>query len=412
LDKTKARLHGLDALRGLAAISVVLWHWQHFQLLGTTKLTWTMAAPPLTHTQQPFFAILRLFYTYGYVGVDFFFLISGFIFFRLYAEKVADRSLSLGAFWLRRFSRLYPLHLATLIIVVVLQLLFRQTTGQYFIYGANGFGSFVKSLLLFQVNGDGAAFNGPTWSVTIEIIMYGIFFVLAWLGLLRSMLVPLIMFGIGLSLYPGHQNIAVGLCGFFEGGVVYLVFQRIRVFLRSRHGAFRRSIISLTAIGCLCGWAAVLVANYAPASPWGDAWTVATNAQTALPRLCVAHLLFPMTVLFVCLHEEVTGADYRYVSWLGEISYSSYLLHFPLQLLFALAIARGLLPIAVRDSDMFSLIYFGLLIVLSLVVFRKFELPMQRLLRRGWVDWAGVPKMWFDNKYNAARLRATSSPPI
>jgi peptidoglycan/LPS O-acetylase OafA/YrhL len=410
LDKTKARLHGLDAIRGLAAISVVLWHWQHFQLLGTTKLTWTMTAPPLSHTQQPFFAILQPFYTHGYIGVDFFFLISGFIFFRLYAEKVADRSLSLGEFWLWRFSRLYPLHLATLIIVTVLQLLFRKTTGQYFVYGANGFGSFVKSLLLFQVNGDAAAFNGPTWSVTIEIIMYGVFFVLAWLGLLRSMLVPLIMFGIGLTLYSGHQNIAVGLCGFFEGGVVYFVFLRIQAFLRSRHGAFQRSIISLTAIGCLCGWAVVLVGNYAPASLWGDAWAVATNAQTVLPRLCVAYLLFPMTVLFVCLHEEVTGADYRYVSWLGEISYSSYLLHFPLQLLFALAVAHGQLPIAVRDSGLFSLIYFGLLIVLSLVVFRKFELPMQRLLRQGWLDWRGARKMLFDSKCNAARLRATSSP--
>jgi peptidoglycan/LPS O-acetylase OafA/YrhL len=368
-----------------------------------------MAAPSLSHTQQPFFAVLRLFYTYGYVGVDFFFLISGFIFFRLYAEKVADRSLSLGAFWLRRFSRLYPLHLATLIIVVILQLFFRHTTGQYFIYGANGFGSFVKSLLLFQVNGDGAAFNGPTWSLTIEIIMYGIFFMLAWLGLLRSMLVPLIMFGIGLMLYSGHQNIAVGLCGFFEGGVVYLGFQRIRVFLRSRHGAFQRWIISLTAIGCLCGWAAVLVGNYAPALSWGDAWTVATNVQSALPRLCVVYLLFPMTVLFVCLHEEVTGANYRYVSWLGEISYSSYLLHFPLQLVFALAITRGLLPIAVRDSDVFSLVYFGLLIVLSLVVFRKFELPMQRLLRQGWLDWAGASNMLFDTNVACGRHRRCQS---
>jgi peptidoglycan/LPS O-acetylase OafA/YrhL len=95
-----ARLHSLNALRGLAALAVVLWHWQHLQLPGTPTLTWSNEAGSLTHSHEPLPFILSLFYERGSISVDFFFLISGFIFFWLYPPRIADSSISTADFWL------------------------------------------------------------------------------------------------------------------------------------------------------------------------------------------------------------------------------------------------------------------------------------------------------------------------
>jgi peptidoglycan/LPS O-acetylase OafA/YrhL len=156
-----------------------------------------------------------------------FFLISGFIFFWLYKNRVADGSLSVIEFWVLRISHLYPLHVVTLLFVAHLQVMFHRQTGQYFIYGANNPIHFVKSLFFFQLNGDGAAFNGPTWSVTVELVMYVLFCLTAWMGLLKYGIVPALLFVVGLFLYSKHQNIAMGICGFFEGGLLYITFERI-----------------------------------------------------------------------------------------------------------------------------------------------------------------------------------------
>ena len=69
--------------------------------------------------------------------MDLFFALSGFIFFWLYAEAITERRVSAREFFVLRFSRLYPLHLATLLAVAAEQTLFLHLTGRYFVYGGN-----------------------------------------------------------------------------------------------------------------------------------------------------------------------------------------------------------------------------------------------------------------------------------
>ena len=82
-------------------------------------------------------------------------------------------------FWVR-FSRLYPLHLITLITVAAIQLINKQILGSFRIYEYNDVKHFVFNVFFMQGWGftDGFSFNAPTWSVSVEIVVYVMFFIL------------------------------------------------------------------------------------------------------------------------------------------------------------------------------------------------------------------------------------------
>lgn len=95
------RLAGLDALRGVAALSVVLFHY-------TTRYDLKYG-----HAQPPGFSV-----PWGYLGVDLFFMISGFV-----ILMSLDRTRSAMDFVVSRFSRLFPAFwLAVLLTYIVLTL--------------------------------------------------------------------------------------------------------------------------------------------------------------------------------------------------------------------------------------------------------------------------------------------------
>jgi peptidoglycan/LPS O-acetylase OafA/YrhL len=277
-----------------------------------------------------------------------------------------------------RITRLYPLHLVTLVMVAGLQLLFYRQTGDYFVYGANDLRRFVMSLMFFQANGPGGAFNGPTWSITVELAMYVLFCIAAWTGILRYRVAPVLIFLGGLSLYSGHRNIAMGICGFFEGGLVYYLFSRARLSVA------QRKIFVVTVAACMLGWLLVIISNYTDIITEYDIVIPIVPINGKLLELCASYILFPLTILAFAMQENITTFSYEYLSWLGSISYSSYLLHFPLQIVFALTIVSGVIPLWAKDTSAFLLIYFAILVAISLLSFRRFETPVQRMLRQSW----------------------------
>jgi peptidoglycan/LPS O-acetylase OafA/YrhL len=379
----KLRLHSLDALRGVAALSVVLWHWQHLNLLGTTNLIWS-ASLLTDHTQEPFYPILRIFYERGAAAVDMFFLISGFIFFWLYQDNIANKRLNTADFAALRFSRLYPLHFVCLFIVLIMQKCVFQNLGQYFIYSNNDLKHFLMSIFFIQ---SGGSFNGPEWSITIELIMYILFCGLSRSRLLQNSWIPLLMFAIGILMFTFQTNLARGLCGFFLGGSIYQLFTTIRGSPHARH--FMAPILVVAGVG----WGLIIFDTYSSGDVVGAFSRFAPTAGRTLASYAVLYGVFPVTILGVALHEDLFGARYGALAWLGELSYSSYLLHFPLQLAFALLVVTGLLQAEAVRSGAALLIYFAVLIPISLLTFRVFEVPAQKALRAHWLSWRGPARV-------------------
>lgn len=365
------RLHSLDTLRGLAALGVVLWHWQHFFCV-----THGTPIPDRQPEWEPFFPLLKAFYFYGWMAVDLFFALSGFVFAWLYAEAVATRRIGAGRFALLRFSRLYPLHLLTLLLVVVLQWNFQRAAGAPFVYASNPPGKFVESLFFMQNWFHNAqSFNGPSWSVSVEVLVYIVFFALCRARLFHWT-TCLAMVAVGAVLYCFHLwgDVGRGIMGFFTGAVAF----RITRAITQRPDAIR---ISRAIIGAaLLAWAITVGQLYWPAL------AVSIGKLPVFQRPDVALLLFVLlvgapTLMALALHEQVLGRKYERLSFLGDISYSVYLLHFPLQLSIAnIAVRRGWLP-ADFMSPFVMIAFFAGLISLAWLSYHYFERPMQALLR-------------------------------
>jgi peptidoglycan/LPS O-acetylase OafA/YrhL len=380
------RLYSLDALRGLAALSVVLWHWQHFYAMrGTWQAGWNRAA-------QPFYALLQPFYLVGWVAVDLFFALSGFVFFWLYAQAIAAGQVKAWRFAVLRFSRLYPLHFLTLLLVLVLQSVFHAGAGVFFIFDAGSWGRLAANLFLVQqwlpptVE---QTFNGPAWTVSIEAGLYVLFFGMCRLGLqgVKSALAAALA---GTLLLSWNEFIARGLMGFFLGGIAYYAVERLRHCRRARAITFGFAGLALLLWG-----AALIDTLYGPlhaAAYWlsghlsSEAGRFYIGDSDDLFLIVYIFSVVPVSIVALALSETVlqNGAlnrAYERLSKLGDISFSTYMLHFPLQLTFVLVALHFGLTTAVFENGWTMFGFYAVLLGFGALSYHYYEKPVQRLIR-------------------------------
>ena len=362
-DPVPQRFYSLDVARGIAALSVVFYHWQHFFYSGTRHGTFDWFSFPMGRWAF-------VLYTQAWLAVDMFFCLSGFIFYWLYSRPVAERRISPARFAVLRFSRLYPLHLATLLFVAAGQLWLLTAQGSYFVYAHNGVKDFVLNLMFIWAWGFSGvlAFNGPAWSVSVEVLLYALFFACCRMLPLRT-IVPVLIATLAFLVELGfHSTVGRGILSFFLGGAVYRAY---RAIVASSHATAITRGAAYLAVG---SWLATLLLALpdAPALPalWG------------LEKRWPCLVLFPITILSLALLETRRGSLGKRLAWVGDISYSSYMLHFPLQMIVVVVIARLKLGTSIYYSPWFMAFFFGLLVLISLASHRYFELPAQGFLRK------------------------------
>src|SRR5579863_5191282 len=149
----------LESLRGMAALIVVVYH-----------AVWLN---PLTQST---------FFSNGALMVDFFFVLSGFVICHSYGDRLSDLR-DFGRFLWLRLGRLYPLHIAFLMVFVFIEGVKYFAQLHYGIiadkpaFTVNDTGAFVANVFLLQALSFTAplTFNYPSWSISVEVYAYVVF---------------------------------------------------------------------------------------------------------------------------------------------------------------------------------------------------------------------------------------------
>lgn len=179
-DLVPGRLRSIDALRGVAALAVLVSH-IHFSWSATAARE--SALEPAAEFTPEAIAIL----SYGRFGVGLFLLISGFCIHMVWARAAGPPGIDFVRFWRRRLVRLYPPYAATIAATLAgLFVLFGAIGGAR---GPEAFGyaswdqlavDVGSTFLLLQNVTDASPRlgNGPLWTLALEEQLYLMYFAL------------------------------------------------------------------------------------------------------------------------------------------------------------------------------------------------------------------------------------------
>lgn len=373
VTSVKPRFEILDGLRGVAAIIVVAFH--IFEI----------------YSPGPALQIIN----HGYLAVDFFFALSGFVLGYAYDDRWG-RNMNLKQFVARRLIRLQPMVIAgatfgAMLYYFGLAHIDTTTVGTLLLV-------WLLSCLLIPTSsgldirgwGEGYSLDGPQWSLAFEYIanlLYALIirrfpkwllglFVVAAAVLSVDLSCNLDIFGMlagreaerytmigGWSLAPTQLYIGFTrlLYPFFAGLLVYRIGARIRV------GAASFALCSVMI-------AAALLMPRVGIGAYG--WT-----NGLYEALCVL-VLFPLILMIGAGTATQGERTTRLCKWLGRISYPLYITHYPLiYVLFDWRYKHDALPAEVHIYN--GVVIFILAILVACAVERLYDAPVRRRLVKG-----------------------------
>ncbi|WP_340588366.1 acyltransferase [Erythrobacter alti] len=341
----------LTFLRAIAAWWVVTYHFKAFlPTLDSTRI-WVIDS--------------------GSLGVDIFFVLSGFVLAYVYATKVLDRTFNYREFLINRIARVYPLHLATMFALLLPLTLFHalglQISGTQQLDGRGSYDPVLTIFThLFAVHAWGfdpiTYFNGPSWSISAEWFAYLLFPVFGVAFLRTGLMASTVMAS---ALLIAVSSVAFGWLGVSPAA------------LPSGYGIWR--ILPEFAIGLVAYryWREAK-------SSWG--W-VLIGLGFATLILDPTKFTVPLGAAGVVVGFAMVRFDSRVLHFLGKISYSTYMIH-------ALVIF-ALLPVISRfPTYQIGVLASAIVVTLigSIASYYWVEVPARNLLR------------------NIVRARAISSP--
>jgi peptidoglycan/LPS O-acetylase OafA/YrhL len=338
-------LQSHTALRGIAAMLVVCGHYS--DVFGRN------------------IAGNDLFLSRTYLGVDLFFLLSGFILFCVYKDWFAGQARI--ADWLRymarRLARIYPLHLATLAAVIALM---------RFRFPAEDTGLLLQNIAMVHAWGfaDHFVFNAPSWSISCEFAAYLLFpalmVLLRWPGGVTVLMI------VSLAAYTVLWRLGAGSLDLDAIG---------------RSHAILRVVAAFPVGMVLACWLVAVPKLSAPVQSCVQVGAVAALAL-GLAAGVADIVLMPPIALVVFTTADPQGVVSRalrasLLQWLGTLSYGIYLIQWPLMLLM-FNLRPWMAPfLPGLWLDLAALgVFLILLLGLSWLSHRYFEQPFNRVARR------------------------------
>jgi len=331
-------LRALTSVRGIAAWLVVLYH-----------IRGGIAGLP---------APAEALFAKGYLAVDFFFLLSGFVIWLTWHDRLRDPA-AIPRFLHKRIARIWPLHAVMLAFALALALLLRATGRDD---PAFPFAQLPLHLALVQNWGltDALSWNDPAWSISCELAAYLVF--------------PLLVLAVDWRRLPTLPLL----------GIAAVLLLALHLAMRGA-ATLGADIPRFGVIRCLAefGVGTILAAIFLRRPPLlvvtivmmagGAAWMAGVAETLAAPATFAAALL----ALSLTAGRPAHPLEGRAIHQLGEISYATYLSHFLLWKAFKLPLAASAL------SPIHVALYLAIVLAASVALYHGVERPAQRwLLRR------------------------------
>ena len=334
------KYYGVELLRFFSAISIMIYHY------GTSFFYLNL------NGSFPYPSLLKLIYTYGEYAVSIFFAISGLVFSSLYLQQNKDDSFK--KFFIKRFARLYPLHILTLFLIIIIQIIFLKTSGSFQLYTFNDFYHFLLHVSFLYGWGleEGRAFNSPIWTVSLEIAIYFIFFFSIKIMKKYKILSVLFIYIILLFIDKTEVFQSAGPSQFI--GFARLFFSGVFIFLITKKFENFKYLIFISFIGISLSF----IGNFK------------------------LYLFCPSLLLFFILVDNfrILDKSRTYFQLLGSLTYSIYLFH-TVTILISFFILDSFNKIYLFYSNYFFIIYLFFTILISFYSFKYFEKPLNLKIR-------------------------------
>lgn len=312
----------------------------------------------------------------GFIGVDIFFVISGYLISNILIQEIGEEKFSFFNFYQRRINRIFPALFLVLLTVFIFGW-FYLTNKDYVILGKHiaGGGGFIANLILWRESG---YFNPNSelkpllhlWSLGIEEQFYILMPILLILAhkIKQGKLLVWIILAIGMSFLTGLYLTSTDLTAAFYSPLSRsweILFGSVLAYLNQKSSLTFSHLINniLSTLGILLISLSLIFLDHSSIFP--GAWPL-------LPVLgaCLIIAAGPNSLI----NSRFLGNPFSV--FIGLISYPLYLWHWPL-LSFAKIILQPFAPTA--STKIFLLI---LSVVLSYVTYRCVEIPLRKIKSR------------------------------
>lgn len=370
---TKPHYHLLDGLRGVAALMVIWYHvFEGYAFAGGTTIDT---------------------FNHGYLAVDFFFILSGFVIGYAYDDRWG-KNFTMKDFIKRRLIRLHPMVIMGAVVGAIT--FYIQGSVQW--DGTHiGISMVMLSLLCtiffipampgvgYEVRGNGEMFplNGPCWSLFFEYIgniLYALF--IRRLSN-KALTIVVVLLGVALASFAifnvsGYGNIGVGwtLDGVnFIGGLLRMLFPFSMGMLLSRNfkpmklrGAF---------------WICTLVMIALFAVPYLEGTeSICTNG--IYEAFCII-IAFPI-LLWIGASETTTDKKSTQIcKFLGDISYPIYVIHYPFMYLFYAWLIKNQL-FTLGETWQVALCVYAWNILFAYLCLKLYDEPVRKYLAKRFLN--------------------------